>query len=196
MTKPKGPDFIRAAHGKGRDALERTELPPLDELPAVNAEDTAQGLALRAQRGRPFQRGNQAAKNRKPGLACLGLPVDGADPRYLSALRKAKRLMQRRCAELAVLHGGHLGAGPSTMLANAALATAASRVLYEIAAASLDPSLFKQAAALADSARQQELTAVALAAREAAARVVDDAAELRRRQAEFQKRLQEEIGTT
>jgi hypothetical protein len=56
------------------------------------------------------------------------------------------------------------------MLANAALALASSRVLYEIASETLDPAMLQSAARLADQARQQELTAVALAEREAAAR--------------------------
>jgi hypothetical protein len=166
----KGPSLLRAAHGKGADAILRAELPPLDEMRPVDAEVTAQGNAVLDARGRPFQRGNTAAKGRKPGLASMGLPIDSADPRYRKALRKAKNYMIRRTRELAAQGGGTLGAGPSAMLSNAALALAASRVLYELAAETLDPALFKQAASLADSARQQELTAVGLAEREAAAR--------------------------
>ncbi len=77
--------------------------------------------------------------------------------------------MQRRVRELSALGGGHLGAGPSAMLASAARALAASTVVT-LASKSLDPKLFRDAAALADSARQQELTAVGLAEREALAR--------------------------
>jgi hypothetical protein len=161
-------DFLRTAHGAGAAALLRTELPPLDEHQPLNASDTVDGLALRAKRGRPFQRGNSAAKNRKPSLCALGVPIETADPRYRKALRKARRYMQRRQRELAVMHGGELGAGPSAMLAHAARATAASVLLYELAGETLDAGLFKQAASLADSARQQELTAVALAERERA----------------------------
>lgn len=165
-----GADILRSAHGTGAGALLRAERPPLDEQRPLNAADTAAGLALRAQRGRPFQRGNQAAKGRKPSLCALGVPVDTADPRYRKALRKGRRYMQRRARELAVMHGGELGAGPSAMLAHAARATAASVLLYELAGETLDAALFAQAARLADSARQQELTAVALAEREAEAR--------------------------
>jgi hypothetical protein len=78
--------------------------------------------------------------------------------------------MQRRAGELAIQHGGFLGAGPSAALANAALAMAASRVLYELASVTLDPGLFGQAAKLGESAKQQELFAVGLAAREDTAR--------------------------
>lgn len=165
-----GPSILRAAHGKGADALLRAETPPLDEEAPLNPTDTASGLALAGARGRPFQRGNQAAKGRKPALALLGVPVDTADPRYRKALRKANVYRQRRARELAIAHGGYLGAGPAAMLASSALALAASRLLYELASETLNPRLFAQAAKLADSARGQELTAVALAAREAAAR--------------------------
>jgi len=164
-----GADILRSAHGTGAGALLRAERPPLDEHRPLNAEDTAAGLALRAQRGRPFQRGNQAAKGRKPTLCALGVPVESSDPRYRRAMRKARAYMQRRARELAIQHGGDLGAGPSAMLAHAARATAASVLLYELGSKTLDAALFAQAARLADSARQQELTAVALAEREASA---------------------------
>lgn len=166
----KGPSFLRTAHGNGAPALLRVERPPLDELPTPNAADTARGLAEAHKRGRPFQKGNRAASNRKPSLCLLGVPLETADPRYRNALRKAEAWRQRRVRELAVQGGGELGAGPCSMLANAAFALAASRVLQELAGHTLDATLFVQAARLADSARQQELTAVALAEREAEAR--------------------------
>jgi hypothetical protein len=100
----------------------------------------------------------------------MPLELAKSDPRYQKALRQAQRYVRRRCRELAVMHGGYLGAGPSAMLASAGLAMAASRVLYELASETLDERVFVSAARLADSARQQELTAVALAEREAAAR--------------------------
>lgn len=170
MSNRRGPAILRRAHGRGADAMLRAETPPVDELRPVDAELTEQGNAELARRGRPFERGNQAAKNRKPGLAVLGIPVGSSDPRWRSAMRKARRYMQRRVHDLAAQGGGTLGAGPSAMLASAARALAASTVLYEVASATLDPKMFRDAAALADSARQQELTAVALAEREAAAR--------------------------
>lgn len=125
---------------------------------------------MAARRGRPFERGNSAASGRKPSLCLLGVPIETADPRYRRAMRKARAYMQRRVRELAVMHGGELGAGPAGMIASSALALGASRLLYEIASQTLDPAMLKQAAALADSARGQELTAVALAQRESDAR--------------------------
>lgn len=166
---PQSPSLIRTAHGAGADALIRVECPPLDEIPDPNAQDTAQGLALVSRRGKPFQRGNAAAKNRRPKLARAGLDVPAADPAWSKFEKQGRRYAQRRCRELAIQHGGYLGSGPASMLASAGLALASSRYLYAKAAETGENSLFKQAASLADSARQQELTAVALAEREAAA---------------------------
>lgn len=161
---------LRKAHGNGAAALVRSERRPLDEIPPPTADDTATGLALARERGRPFQPGNRAGAGRKPALALLGQAVSTADPRYRRALRRAAAYRSRRAREFAVEGGGYLGAGPAAMLASSALALAASRVLHELASETLDPDLFVKAAMLADKSRQQELTAVDLAAREASAR--------------------------
>lgn len=173
MTRErKDPEVLRAAHGTGASAILRAESPPLPEVPPPNAERTALGLAMAAARGKPFQPGNSAASQRKPALALMGVPIDSADPRCRSAMRKAANWRSRRCRELTVLSGGYLGTGPATMIASAALALAASRVAYELAAerGPAGVQLAKLGADLADKARQQELTAVGLAEREARAR--------------------------
>lgn len=168
-TRRDGPAFVRAAHGTGRDAILRVEVPPLDELPAPNAERTERALAVREARGRPFEKGNAAAAGRRPKLARMPDSAT-AHPSWNAYEKQARRYVQRRCRELAVQTGvPSLGTGPSSLLASAGLALAASRVLYELGARSLDPCLLKDAAALADKARQGELTAVALAEREAKA---------------------------
>lgn len=168
---------IRTAHGTGANALLRVEQKPLDELRPLNAEDTVEGLAQAKRRGRPFEKGNRAAENRKPALALLGVPLTSTDPRCRAALRQANSLRQRRVRELAIAHGGFLGAGPCSMLGSAARALAASTLLYTlateaVAAGKVDQAskLFAQSAKLADMARQQELTAVGLAEREARSR--------------------------
>lgn len=173
----------RKAHGTGAPAGLRTETRPLDEIPPPNAEDTAAAAAMVAQRGRPFQRGNQAAKGRRPALAGLGIPLDAQDPRYRSALRKANVYRRRRCAEVARLYGW-LSAGAAGMLGSAALAMAASRYLYQVAAEDGNVSLLPVAAALADKARQAENTAIDLAEKEKASRpTVDPMAALKARMA-------------
>lgn len=176
MTR-RPPEILRTAHGNGAEALLRAETPVLDERPPLNAADTAQGLTMAARRGRPFTPGNRAAQGRRPGLCLLGVPLDAADPRYRSALRKANTYRQRRVRETAVAHGGYLGAGPAAMFASSARALAASIVLSTLAGEALAradakaaSALFATAARLDDYSRQQELTATALAEREAEAR--------------------------
>lgn len=176
--------IIRTAHGNGAGALLRAETTPLVEISPLNPELTERGLAARKAAGRPFEPGNSAGKGRKPLLARMPPDAPTAHPRWTVYRKQASRYTQRRCRELAVASGGYLGAGPSAMLASAGLALAASRLLYELASIDMDPALFKQAASLADSARQQELTAVGLAEREAAASYEDDATRVRRERLE------------
>lgn len=168
--------ILRGAHGTGADAILRAESPALDETP-TNADDTARGLAVAERRGRPFAPGNRAAEGRRPTLALLGVPLDAADPRCRAALRRADRLRQRRVREQTIASGGYLGAGPCAMLGSSARSLAASVIVYGLAMDAMAAGrtkeasdLFLASSRLADSARQQDLTAVGLAEREAAAR--------------------------
>jgi hypothetical protein len=159
---------LRTGHGTGA-GVPRVEVLPHDELPAVNANETAAHLAERRAKGRPFERGNRAAAGRRPKLALLGVSVDAADPRYALSLRRAGRYRKRRCSEIAAVHG-YVSAGASSLIASASLALSASRYLYEVAAETGDADTLKRASALANDARQNELAAWELAAKEAAAR--------------------------
>ena len=163
---------LRKAHGTGAETRTmRTEQRPLDEIPTPNAEDTAAGLAMRARRGHPFERGNTAARGRKPALAsAAGIPLDAKDPAYKRALGQARRYRSRRVAELAVQHGGTCSAGVSAMLTSAAVDMAASRYLAMLAAKHGLAKLMVLSSKLATSARLHELGAVDLAEHEAAAR--------------------------
>jgi hypothetical protein len=71
---------------------------------------------------------------------------------------------------LAQLHGGSVSAGVGAIVESAAQTLAASRFVHLLAAETGDAELFKQAATLASTARQHELAAWELAAREAGAR--------------------------
>lgn len=162
---------IRTAHGAAREggATVVVETRPLDEISSGNAADTAANLASRRVRGRPFERGNQAAQGRKPALAGLGVHADPADPAYKRALGRANRYRRRRCSELAAVYG-YLSAGAAGLIASASLALGASRYLYERAGVAGDTSLLAQAARLADSAKGLEIAAIDVAQREAAGR--------------------------
>jgi hypothetical protein len=109
---------------------------------------------------------------RRPKLAVIGLNrgiINAGDPLYANALRTATRYRKMRTKELVEYHG-HVSAGVGAFIANAALCLAASRFLYEKVAELGDLSLLRQASQLADSARQHELAAWELCAREAIAR--------------------------
>jgi hypothetical protein len=162
---------LRAAHGTGASALVRVETAPPDELPALNASDTGEGLASLSRRGRPYERGNRAAAGRRPALAsAAGIPLDASDPMYRRALGWARRYRRRRVSELAVQHGGEVSSGVCAMVTSSALDMAASRYLTAKAAATGDTALLALASRLSMASRQTELTALEIAAREAKAR--------------------------
>ncbi len=109
---------------------------------------------------------------RKTKIALMGIGkniLDNADPRYKRALLQANSYRRVRAAELATMHG-FVSSGASALLATASLALAASRFLYEKVAETGDITLLRQAAALGDSARQSELAAWEMSAREGAAK--------------------------
>lgn len=158
---------LRHSSTRGRGPVHVEVLPP-DELPPAKP-----ALAVRPDRdasGR-FVPGNTTgvAKRVRPGIrGALGLEL--ADPRYRPFARWGARYGAHRRRELAELHGGKVSAGVGAMVESAALALAASRFVHLLAAETGDAELFKQAAAMASTARQDELAAWELAAREAEVR--------------------------
>ena len=115
-------------------------------------------------------------KHRRTRLAAFGLSqplLDMGDPRYSAALYQANKYRKVRMKELCKLHG-HVSSGAGALLSSASLALGASRFLYERVAETSDAIqqgvYLKQAAQLADSARQAELAAWELAAREGSLR--------------------------
>lgn len=98
--------ILRTAHGEAakHGALLVAECPPLDELPPLNADDTAEGLAIRQRRGRPFQKGNTAAAGRGPSLTRIAPEVDTPEERR-RIMRKAATLKNKRVRELCVEKG-------------------------------------------------------------------------------------------
>lgn len=114
----------------------------------------------------PLEKG--AGKGRKTKLAAFGLSpsiIKAGDPDYAKCLAQANKYRKTRMREIAQLHG-HISAGAGALLASASLALAASRFLYQNAAQDGDAGTLKQAAQLADSARQSELACWELAAKE------------------------------
>jgi hypothetical protein len=81
-----------------------------------------------------------------------------------------RRYASHRRAELARAHGGELSAGASGLVESAGTQLAQSRYLAAKAASTGDAALMKTSSSLANDARQNELAAWELAARESAAR--------------------------
>lgn len=170
--------MLRKAHGQAAKygALVVAETAPPDELPAgVPADARETSPSDRGEGGR-FARGNKTSaaggksKAGKTRLASqLGLTSLAASDAFAPYKGSAEAFRRAHVASLAAtVGGGHCGTGPSSIVASAALALAASRYLYDTANG--DPALMAQAARLADSSRNALLTAHELCAREAEAR--------------------------
>lgn len=160
----------RKGHGTGAGEP-RIEVMPPDELPAASP-----AFAVRPQRGPDgrFLPGNteQRAGIVRPGPRGFTTALT-VDPAYAPFQRWGRRYASHRRAELAAAHGGHLSAGASALIESAGAQLAASRFLQAKASEKGDAELFKRASSLSNDARQNELAAWELAAREAKARAAD-----------------------
>lgn len=156
-------------HHKGPVAVEKIDH---DRLSRINPDEAAARLA-EGPSGR--SRGTwPKGRKRRTKLAVLGIPagaLDAGSPAYARCVRLASAYRKTRTRELAICHG-YVSSGASALLASAAMALAASRYLYEQAATAGDDMFeqLKTASRLADSARQNELAAWELCAREAVAK--------------------------
>lgn len=139
---------------------------PSPEVVRPDEMGQAATVATEAPHPRPW---TKLPRNRKTKLAVLGIGkelLDKGDPRYARALSQAAKYRRARANELAVMHG-FVSSGANALLSTASLALAASRFLYEKFAEQPENfSLLKQASQLADSARQAELAAWEMSARE------------------------------
>ena len=156
---------LRTGHGSGKGSP-RIEVMPADELPSAigsNAVETHRGTHGHFGPNNPFG----ASKRVRPGK--LG-GVDTSDPRFRPFRNWARRYAGHRRAELAKAHGGEISAGVGAIVESAALALGDSRFVQMLASETGDVDLFKRAADLGALARQHELAAWELAAREATAR--------------------------
>jgi hypothetical protein len=170
---------LRTGHGSGT-GQPRIEVLPPDELPS--ATPVLAGRSNRDAAGR-FAPGNTEGQNKrvKPGVrGALGL--ERADARYKPFARWGARYGAHRRRELAQAHGGSISAGVGAIVESAAQAMAASRFVQMLAAEKGDAELFKQASSLASTARQHELAAWELSAREAQARPRESAVDRIRRE--------------
>lgn len=159
-NKGKNPDTINGGFVVSCRKEPTVEVPEPEELSSAAMADAG------AVHPRPW---TKLPRNRKTKLAVLGIGkdlLDKGDPRYSRAMSQANKYRKARASELAAMHG-YVSAGANALLATASLALAASRFLYEKFTEQPDNfPLLKQASSLADSARQAELAAWEMSARE------------------------------
>lgn len=210
---------LRAAHGQAKKcgAAVMVEVPPVDELRPIQAEEQARASAAFGGKRNAFQPGSALAKRAgaKGGAArasraalraqvsALGLGDLAADPAFKTYVDEAETFRAAYAGQLADMAGGVCGIGPSSMIATSALQLAASRYLFVLAGRETDSQLaaklFARAGSLGDSSRQNLLAAFHLAELESRSRTNDrrtlpaaglsDADALARRKAEEEAAL-------
>jgi len=147
----------------GAERLEKARL----RQEEIKAKRRALGESARG-----YRLGDSPLAGKKSKLSVLGISpaaIDKADPAWVACIKAANAYRRSRNKELYIAHG-YVSAGASALLATAALALAASRYLYERMSFTGDIALLKQASQLGDAARQNELAAWELCAREAVSR--------------------------
>jgi hypothetical protein len=170
---------LRRGHGTGA-GTPRVEVMPPDELPdAVPADAVPLTGVVRRQNGTVLTSEAARALGRRGGLKKAGrvrlarsLGIEGLErlEAFAPYRRSAAAFRRHHCRDLARQAGGELGAGPSSMVASAALQLAASRFVFAQASETGDANLFKVASSLSNDSRQNLLAAYELAIREAQAR--------------------------
>lgn len=155
---------LRTGHGKGR-GVPRIEVLPPDELPS--ATPSVSDRIERTPDGR-FTAGNTVARSKR--LRVVSALTAAANSDFAPFARWGKRYAAHRRSELAAAHGGSISAGVGALIESASMQLASSRYLAAKGAASGDAAMMKTSSALANDARQNELTAWELAAREAKVR--------------------------
>jgi hypothetical protein len=168
----------RNGHGKGA-GVPRIEVLPADELPkaqAVGADPIATG---RDAAGKLRSSAAAKAMAKLPRRSRFLPRKLACDPRFEPHNRRRLEWQRKRVAELQVAHGG-VSHGVGAMLNSAAWLYAGGEFAAELAAEAADFELFKVASALTSTARQHELAAWELCAREAHARPADPATAHRR----------------
>jgi hypothetical protein len=158
---------LRTGHGAGA-GQPRVEVLPPDEQPHAAAQ--ADPLTTdRDAAGRVTTTDAARALARLPRRSKVLPRKLALDPRFEPHNRRRLEWQRKRMAELAGAHGG-VSHGVGAMLNAAAWLYAGGEFAAELAAETADLDLFKVAASLTGTARQHELAAWELSAREAEAR--------------------------
>lgn len=161
--------------------MPRIEVLPPDELPEPlpnqaaplartetgQIADSATAKALGA-------RGGQAKAARIKLLSGLGLQTLAENSNFKPYERAGQDFIKAHLLNLAGCVGGSVGPGPASIVCTAGMQLAASRFVFDLAAAAGDPGLFHRASTLGNDSRQNLLAAYELARREGESRKAED----------------------
>ncbi|HEV3193384.1 MAG TPA: hypothetical protein VGY54_22910 [Polyangiaceae bacterium] len=152
---------LRNGHGTG-SGVPRVEVLPADELPRPLA-------APLAAPGGPGERRKDGTADKEFArlLGRLGGLAKAAS--FAPYHQLADDFIAQHMPALTACAGGEVGAGPSSMVASAALQLGASRWAFDRGASKKDPALLKLGSSLANDSRQNLLAAFEMAVREAEA---------------------------
>jgi hypothetical protein len=159
---------LRTGHGKGAGSPRIEVLPP-DEQPRAQADGADPLSTGRDDRKRVRTTAAARAMAKLPRRSRFVPRQLACDPRFTPHNGRRLEWQRKRMAELQIAHGG-VSHGVGAMLSAAAWLYAGGEFAAELAAESGDLDLFKTAATLTSTARQHELAAWELCAREATAR--------------------------
>ena len=161
---------LRAAHGAGsKSALMRVEVLPPDEQPRAQAGGADPLQAGRDPAGKVRSAAAASALARLPRRSRHVPRALTCDPKFASHNARRTEWQRQRLAELQAAHG-HVSQGVAKMVIAAAWLYAAGEFAAELAAESGEIEGFKAAGTLTGTARQHELAAWELGAREAKAK--------------------------
>lgn len=187
-------DFLAPAHGNAAESsVVVVQVPPHDETPAATGAPPAASLAVGRVKGQVRSTEAARALAKLPRGSTFAPRKFVCDPRFKPHNKRRLAWTRRRRGELQDATGG-VSSGVGAYIVSAGWLFAAGEFAAELAAESGDLEAFKVAGQLTQTARQHDLAAWSLAHREAQARGEHEGAELRRQQAEFQRRLAEKAG--
>lgn len=177
----------RAGHGTGSGSPRIEVLPP-GEQPKAQAAGPDPIAGGRDSKGRLRSAEAARAMAKLPRRSKFVPRKLACDPRFEPHNRSRLEWQRARMTELAAAHGS-CSRGVGAIVAAAAWLHAAGTFAAELAAESGDVDLFRTSASLTSTARQHELAAWELAAREGQVKGDDFERQLAEKRAAFQRQL-------
>lgn len=179
---------LRTGHGNGAGSP-RVEVLPPNEQPQAQADGSAPLISGRDPVTKRLRTSEAARALAKLPRRSRFIPRKlNVDPRFKPHNARRLEWQRKRLVELSTAHG-HAGHGVGAMVNAAAWLYAGGEFAAELAAETGDLELFKVAATLTSTARQNDLAAWELSAREAKGRVDTEGSGLDAQRRTFQADL-------